>query len=235
MVKNGFRRFVSSDVQLNVNQTYVVAATLRVGTTTQQITVQAAPAQVETTSMQLGTTITGRSIEDLPLNGRNWVELQRLQPGVVGASDRFGLNGDYSTNGAETQQNSFLINGADSNEMSVNAPLVYPSPDAIAEFRMVTNTINPEYGRNSGAILNAIIKSGTNQFHGDGFEFFRDKSLDARNFFRPTVDPFHQNQFGGTIGGPVVIPHVYSGKNKTFFFFSYQGTRNAVPENSTSC
>ena len=233
--KSGFRKYVSSDIQLNVNQTYVVKTTLEVGATTQQVTVQAAPAQIETTSMQLGAAIRGRAIVDLPLNGRNWVELQRLQPGVVGASDRFGLNGDYSTNGAETQQNSFLINGADSNELSGNTPLVYPSPDAIAEFRIVTNTINPEYGRNSGAILNAIIKSGANQIHGDGFEFYRDKSLDARNFFRPTVDPYHQNQFGGTIGGPIRIPHIYNGKDKTFFFFSYQGTRSAVPENSTSC
>src|SRR5579875_1026755 len=233
--QTGFRKYVSSGIQLNVNQTYVVAAKLQVGTTTQQITVQAAPTQVETTSMQLGTAITGRAIVDLPLNGRNWVQLQQLQPGVVGASDRFGAEGNYSTDGAETQQNNYLINGADSNELSGNTPLVYPSPDAIAEFRVVTNTINPEYGRNSGAILNAIIKSGTNQIHGDGFEFYRDKSLDARNFFRPTVDPYHQNEFGGTLGGPILIPHVYNGKDKTFFFFSYQGARRVIPENSTAC
>src|SRR5487761_786881 len=231
--KAGFHKFVSSNIRLNVNQTYVVAAALQVGSATQQITVQAAPMQVETTSMAPDTTISGRTIVDLPLNGRNWVQLQQLQPGVAGATDRLGE--DYSTNGAETQQNSFLLNGLDDNEMALNTVLVVPSPDAIAEFRMVTNTINPEYGRNSGAILNAIIKSGANQIHGDAFEFFRDKSLDARNFFRPTVDPYHQNEFGGTIGGPVRIPHIYNGKNKTFFFFSYQGTRSAVPENSTSC
>ena len=231
--QTGFRKYVSSNIQLNVNQTYVVNATLQVGSTAQEITVQAAPAQIETTSMQLGATITGRAIVDLPLNGRNWVQLQQLQPGVVGATDRLGS--DYSTNGAETQQNSYLINGVDSNEMALNTVLVVPSPDAIAEFRMVTNTINPEYGRNSGAILNAVIKSGANQIHGDGFEFFRDTSLDARGFFSPTVAPFHQNQFGGTIGGPVLLPHIYNGKNRTFFFFSYQGTRNAVPENFTDC
>ncbi|MGH9770663.1 MAG: carboxypeptidase-like regulatory domain-containing protein, partial [Candidatus Acidiferrales bacterium] len=153
--KSGFRKFISSDIQLNVNQTYLVKAALEVGATTQQVTVQAAPAQVNTTSMQLGTTITGRTIVDLPLNGRNWVQLQQLQPGVVGATDRLGS--DYSTNGAQTQQNSFLLNGVDDNEMALNTALAIPSPDAIAEFRMVTNTINPEYGRNSGAILNAII------------------------------------------------------------------------------
>ena len=231
--KAGFHKFVSSNIRLNVNQTYVVAAALQVGSATQQITVQAAPMQVETTSMQLGTTISGRTIVDLPLNGRNWVQLQQLQPGVAGATDRLGE--DYSTNGAETQQNSFLLNGLDDNEMALNTVLVVPSPDAIAEFRMVTNTINPEYGRNSGAILNAVIKSGTNQIHGDGFEFFRDTTLDARSFFSPTVAPFHQNQFGGTIGGPVRLPHIYNGKNKTFFFFSYQGIRNVRPENFTDC
>ena len=109
-------------------------------------------------------------------------------------------------------------------------PRIIPSPDAIAEFHMVTSTINPEYGRNSGAVMNAVIKSGTNQLHGDGFEFYRDTFLDARNFFQQTTSPYHQNQFGGTVGGPILIPHVYNGKDKTFFFFSYQGIRNVVPQ-----
>ena len=112
--------------------------------------------------------------------------------------------------------------------MILNTPQVTPSPDAIAEFKMVTSTINPEYGRNSGAILNAVIKSGSNQFHGDGFNFYRDTSLNARNFFEPSPDVFHRNQFGGTVGGPVW-------KNHTFFFFSYQGTRERRPEDSADC
>lgn len=229
--KSGFRAYISHDIRLNLNQTYTINAMLTVGATAEHVTVEANPAQINTTSMQLGTTITGSSIVDLPLNGRNWIQLQQLQPGVVGATDRLGMIGsNFSTNGSQTQQNAFYINGVDTADISLNDAAVIPSPDAIAEFRMVTSTINPEYGRNSGAILNAVIKSGTNSFHGDAFEFFRDTSLDARNFFQPTVAPFHQNEFGGTLGGPVAIPHVYNGRNKTFFFFSYQGFRNVIPQ-----
>lgn len=229
--RSGFRAYISRDIHLDLNQTYTIDATLSVGSTAVQVTVEANPAQINTTSMQLGTTITGASIVDLPLNGRNWIQLQQLQPGVVGATDRLGMIGtNFSTDGSQTQQNAFYVNGVDTADISLNGAAIIPSPDAIAEFRMVTSTINPEYGRNSGAILNAVIKSGTNQFHGDAFEFFRDTSLDARNFFQPTVAPFHQNEFGGTVGGPVAIPHVYNGKNKTFFFFSYQGYRNVIPQ-----
>jgi hypothetical protein len=148
---------------------------------------------------------------------------------VQSSSDRFGA-GAYSTNGAETQQNSFLINGTDSNDTSLNIPLVIPSPDAIGEFNLVTSTINPEYGRNSGAIVNATIKSGTNQFHGDLFEFYRDTFLDAPAWFetnpltgKPAPGPFHQNQYGGTVGGPIIKDHA-------FIFFSYQGRRATTPE-----
>ncbi|MGH9351175.1 MAG: carboxypeptidase regulatory-like domain-containing protein, partial [Terriglobia bacterium] len=218
--KSGFQKFASTEIHLNINQVYVVNAALEVGSATQLVTVQANAAQIDTTSMQLGMSVTGKQIVDLPLDGRDWTQLQQLQPGVVASSDRFGT---YSTNGAETQQNSYLINGTDSMDLPLNEPGIIPSPDAIAEFRMVTNTINPEYGRNSGAIMNVIIKNGTNQFHGDGFDFYRDTTLDARNFFQQTVSPFHRNQFGGTIGGPVW-------RNHTFFFFSYQGNRNAEPQ-----
>jgi hypothetical protein len=231
----GFTKLVSTNIHLDVNQVYVSNAALQVGATATQVTVEANPAQINTTSMQLGTTITGSTITDLPLNGRNWIQLQQLQPGVVGGSDRFGMTSggtNFSTNGSQTQQNAFLVNGVDTADISLNTAGIIPSPDAIGEFHMVTSTINPEYGRNSGAILNAVIKNGTNNLHGDAFEFYRDTGLDARNFFQPTVTPFHQNQFGGTIGGPVIIPHVYNGKDKTFFFFSYQGTRNVVPQGS---
>jgi Carboxypeptidase regulatory-like domain len=233
--KGGFQKYVSRSIILNVNQAYVVMATLQVGSTTQEVTVQAHPAEINTTSMQLGTTVTGKSIVDLPLNGRDWIQLQQLQPGVVGQSD-LRFNDAYSTNGAEAQQNSFLINGMDTGDIALNVPdITIPSPDAIGEFRMITNTINPEYGRNSGAIMNAVIKSGTNQLHGDGFEFFRDTTLDARSFFQQTTAPFHQNEFGGTIGGPLLIPHIYNGRNKTFFFYSYEGYRNVQPETIVQC
>ena len=156
---------------------------------------------------------------DLPLNGRNLVQLQATLPGEVAGSDRFGDQPNFATSGSRSQANDFRVNGTDANDITLNTPLIIPNPDAIAEVQVISNTINPEYGRNGGAILNATTKSGTNQFHGDGFEFYRDTSLNTRNFFLPDATVFHQNQFGGTIGGPIR-------KDKAFFFFSYQGTRN---------
>jgi Carboxypeptidase regulatory-like domain len=224
--KTGFKTFSEAHIHLDLDQVFTLRVAMEIGTTSETITVEANPAQVETASMQLGTTITGHQIVDLPLNGRDWTQLLQLQPGVQGASDRFGTQATgnaYSSSGAETQQNSFLLNGTDSNDISLNTPLVVPSPDAIGEFNMVSSTINPEYGRNSGAIVNAAIKNGTNQFHGDVFEFYRDTFLDAKAWFQPVAPLFHQNQFGGTIGGPIVRDHA-------FFFFSYQGTHAVTPQ-----
>lgn len=213
--RNGFKAYEASGITLTVGQIYVQNLRLQLGEVSERVTVQADAAQVELTSMQRGDTIESRQIVDLPLNGRNWLQLHSLAPGVVASSDRFGT---FSTNGNETQQNSYLINGADNNDVLLNNAWFSPNPDAMAEFQLVTSTINPEYGRNSGAILNATIKSGTNEFHGDVFEFYRDTALNARNFFELKPAVFHQNQFGGTIGGPIWRDH-------TFFFFSYQGTR----------
>ncbi|MGA8619282.1 MAG: carboxypeptidase-like regulatory domain-containing protein [Candidatus Sulfotelmatobacter sp.] len=224
--RSGFKSYTAGHIHLDLDQIFNLRVPMELGTTSETITVEANPAQVETTNMQLGTTVTGQQIADLPLNGRNWTQLMQLQPGVEGGSDRFGTTGNgggYSTNGSETQQNSFLINGTDTNDISLNTPLVIPSPDAIGEFNLVTSTINPEYGRNSGAIVNAAIKNGTNQFHGDVFEFYRDTFLDAIPWFETTRALFHQNQFGGTLGGPIVKDHA-------FFFFSYQGRRADVPQ-----
>jgi hypothetical protein len=218
--RSGFKRFEAAGIQLGVAQIYVQNITLEVGPLTQAVTVEAAAAQVETTSIQRGATLTGTQIVDMPLNGRNWVQLQQSLPGVVAAAD---ARGNYATNGSQPDQNSYLVNGIDSNDLPLNTPLVIPSPDAIAEVNMVTNTINPEYGRNSGAIMNAVTKSGSNSFHGSGFEFYRDTGLNARNFFQPKSIIFHQHQFGGTVGGPIRKEH-------TFFFFSYQGTRNRSPQ-----
>jgi hypothetical protein len=223
--KAGFKTFTEGRVHLDLDQTFNLRVGMELGVVSDTITVDANPAQVETTSMQLGTTVTSQQIVDIPLNGRNWTQLMQLQPGVQSSSDRFGA-GAYSTNGSETQQNSFLINGTDSNDTSLNTPLVIPSPDAIGEFNLVTSTINPEYGRNSGAIVNASIKSGTNQFHGDAFEFYRDTFLDAKSWFENSPAPFHQNQYGGTIGGPIVKDHA-------FIFFSYQGRRATTPQGYT--
>ena len=234
--QTGFKKYQASGIHLDVNQVYNLPVALALGAVSEEIIVEANPVQVQQTDMQLGSTIGGQQIVDIPLNGRNWTQLQQLQPGVVGTSDRFGgNNGAFSGNGAQTQQNSFLINGVDSNDSSLNTVLLVPSPDAIGEFRMITNTLNPEFGRNSGSVINALIKNGTNQFHGSGFEFYRDTFLDAKNFFaagctdalgNPKKDcrsPFHQNEYGGTVGGPII-------KDKAFFFFSYQGFHQRIPQ-----
>jgi hypothetical protein len=226
--RSGFKTLTEGHIHLDLDQIFNLRATMEVGGVSETITVEANAAQVETTSMQLGATVTGTQITELPLNGRNWTQLMQLQPGVQASSDRFGVGltgGGFSTNGTETQQNSFLINGTDTNDAALNTPLVIPSPDAIGQFDLVSSTLNPEYGRNSGAIVNAAIKNGTNQFHGNGFEFYRDTFLDATPWFETAPALFHQNQFGGTVGGPIV-------KNRAFFFFSYQGTRSVTPQPS---
>lgn len=217
---SGFKKFTAEQIPLSVNQVYVLTINMELGAVTQEVTVKATPVQVQKVSIELGATITGAQATNLPLNGRDWTQLQQTLPGVVATAD---ARGNFATNGSQPDQNSYLINGIDSMDIPLNTPLVIPSPDAIAEVRMITNTINPEYGRNSGAIMDAVTKAGTNAFHGDAFEFFRDRSLNARNFFQPKPAEFHQHQFGGTIGGPIK-------KNTAFFFFSYQGTRYRRPE-----
>lgn len=224
--KGGFRTSTAHNITLTLNQVYNLPVALEVGQVTESVQVESNPLQVETSTTQLGTVIDAKQIVDLPLLGRNWTQLQQLAPGVVAGSDRFGTGGNYASNGSESQQNSFLINGADAVDYRLNAPLVIPSPDAIDQFNLITSTINPEYGRNSGGILNAIIKSGTNQFHGSAFEFYRDSFLNARNFFQASSPIFHQNQYGGTVGGPIWKDH-------TFFFLSYQGTRNRQPDTNS--
>ena len=221
--KAGFRTLTTKHIVLQLNEVRELPVSLQLGQPTETVQVEAAPVQVETTVTQMGAVMTGETINDLPLLNRAWISLEQLIPGVVAGSDRFGTSYAYATNGSEAQQNSFLINGADSMDLRLNTPLITPSPDAIGEFNLIDSTINPEYGRNSGAILNAILKSGSNEFHGTAFEFYRDTFLNTHNFFQSTTPIFHQNQFGGVLTGPIV-------KEKLFFMLSYQDTRNRAPD-----
>jgi len=220
VTKPSFKTFDVSSIRVEQNQIFVQNVGMELGTLTESIEVAANQAQVEQSSMQLTNTISSKTITDLPLNGRNWIFLQQTLPGVVIPDTRF--NSNFSTNGSQGQQNSYLVNGNDFNDLPLNSPLAPPNPDTIEEVKMVTNTINPEFGRNSGAILNAVTKSGTNSFHGTAFEFYRDTFLNVHDFFRKNAPIFHQNQYGGTIGGPIW-------KNKTFFFFGLQNTRARQP------
>ena len=224
--KEGFQNYSARNIVLSISNTYSLKVPLEVGNVSQSISVEAANAQVETSSTQLGTVIDSRQIVNLPLNGRDWTQLEQLSPGTVSGADRFGTGtggNTFATNGSQSQQNAFLINGIDSNDLPLNTPAIIPSPDAIGEFNFITSTINPEYGRNSGGVLNAVIKAGTNQFHGVVFEFYRDTFLNSRTIYEQTKPVFHQNQFGGTLGGPIWKDH-------TFFFVSYQGTRFRQPQ-----
>ncbi|MGD0955778.1 MAG: carboxypeptidase-like regulatory domain-containing protein [Candidatus Acidiferrales bacterium] len=226
--KTGFQVFTATRIHLDVNTVFTQDIPLTLGAMSQEVTVQANAVQVETTTPQLGIVVDANDIVNLPLIGRNFVSLQAVLPGVVAAADRFGTsNYDFATNGAQTQMNVYLIDGTDSGDIAVNTPSFIPSADAIDEFRLVTSTLNPEYNRSSGAILNAVLKSGSNSFHGDAFDFYRDTFLDAVPYFAPqsahVPPPYQQNEFGGTIGGPVI-------KNHTFFFFSYQGIRATTPQ-----
>ncbi|MHB1701409.1 MAG: carboxypeptidase-like regulatory domain-containing protein [Acidobacteriaceae bacterium] len=216
--RSGFESFKSTGLMLNLNAARQIDAILKTGSVSQTVQVTSGTVQVQTSDSQLKTTILGQEIVDLPILGRDPVQLQKTTPGVVESSDRFGT---FSTNGSQTPENSFMLDGGDITFGGLNTAGLTPNPDALAEFNVVTSTLNPEFSRNSGAIINEALKSGTNQFHGDAFEFYRDTFLNNGNYFSYIRPVFHQNLFGGTLGGPII-------KNHTFFFFAYQGIRNVA-------
>jgi carboxypeptidase family protein len=233
---SAFRPYRRTGVTIDANSALTIDAVLTVGEITDTVTVEENQLQVETTSTQNGQVITARQLTTVPLNGRSYTDLLTLQPGVapatsitsdtvqdVGASvlsPSGDLNpGTISINGQREFANSFIVNGSDVEEDVNMGAAVIPNLDSIAEFRILTNNFDAEYGEFSGGQINVVTKSGSNSFHGDVFEFVRNTDLDARNFFSPTRGEFNQNQFGGTIGGPIR-------RDKIFFFADYQGTRS---------
>jgi hypothetical protein len=230
----GFKKAVRKGITVEVNQVLTLNLAMAVGETKEVIEVTSEAPLVDTTSTQLGAVVNERAVVQLPLNARDTYQLLQLQPGVqsqVGSdlfygSDRAGV---VSVNGGRGRSNNFSVNGGDSNDQFVNLPAVQPSPDSIQEFRVLTNTFDAEYGRNSGAVVNVVTKSGTNAFHGNVYEFFRNKVLNARNFFETDKADFKQNQFGGTFGGPIK-------KDRTFFFTSYEGrrVRRGIPSDAVT-
>ena len=211
-----FQNSITSGLTLNVNDNREVNAKLSVGKATQTVEVSATAVQVETSNTQLQQIETAADLEEIPLEGRDPAGLQKLEPGVVESSDRFGT---FSSNGNETAQNSYLLNGVDINDPALENEGIQINPDALQEENIVTSTMNPEFARNSGAVVNQVLKSGSNTFHGSGFEFYRDTFLNNGNYFSNTRPVFHQNLYGGTVGGPLF-------KNKLCFFLAYQGLRN---------
>ena len=224
----GFKKYVQKDIRVQVDDNRQVNIAFEVGAVTDSITVQAEAVQVDTRAGTLKEVVDSRRIVELPLNGRNPLQLQQLVPGSGGVTGRGQAQNDtYSINGSRSNSNNYVLDGGDNHDPYFNTPAVFPSPDALEEFSIQTNSYSAEFGRNAGALLNAVTKSGTNLFHGTVFEFLRNEKLNARNFFANTVPPFRRNQFGGTLGGPVQ-------RDRTFFFFSYQGTRERSEPGSTT-
>jgi hypothetical protein len=220
----GFVAFVASGLTLNVNDNREVMATLRVQGTAQSVEVTATALQVETSNTQLQQIVTASQLEGIPLEGRDPAGMQKFEAGVVESSDRFG---SYSSNGNQTQQNDFILDGTDINDAPLQSEGLPINPDALAEENIVTSTMNPEFARNSGAIVNEITKSGTNALHGSAFEFYRDTFMNNGNYFSITRPIFHQNLYGGTLGGPIF-------KSKLFLFVAYQGFRNVNSQTDAS-
>jgi hypothetical protein len=229
---SGFKTNVRKNVVLDVNQVITLNMTMQVGASKEIVEVTSEAPLVDTTSTQLGAVVNDRTVTQLPLNARDTYQFLQLQPGVMSTvgspnsvvygSDRAGA---VSVNGGRGRSNNFSVNGGDANDQFVNLPTVQPSPDSIEEFRVLTNTFDAEYGRNSGSVVNVITKSGTNSIHGNVYEFFRNTVLNANNYCFPATQgvvcdkpQFNQNQFGGTFGGPIK-------KDQTFFFTSYEGRR----------
>jgi hypothetical protein len=221
--QQGFKKYLRKDVVVELNGVVTVDVILAVGGATEIVEVTGAPPLVDTTSTQLGAVVNERAISQLPLAQRDTYQLLQLQPGVqsqVGLDSVYGSDraGVVSVNGGRGRDNNFTVNGGDGNDQFAGLPAIQPSPDAIAEFRVLTNTFDAEYGRNAGAVVNVVTKSGTNNYHGNLYEFFRNQGMNARGFFDTQKLDYLQNQFGATFGGPIK-------KDRTFFFVTYEGDR----------
>ena len=233
----GFQTAIYKDLSVEVQQQVVVNVTLKPGRITQTVEVTGAAAQLQTQDASVGQVVGSREVNDLPLNGRNFTFLAQIVAGVnTPQADTRGnaASGAFSANGERPAQNNYLLDGIDNNSNTIDFLngtnfVVLPPVDAIQEFKVETSNYSAQQGRAGGAILNATIKSGTNQLHGDVWEFLRNDKMDAADFFEDSggiqKGEFRQNQFGFTIGGPVVIPHVINGRNKLFFFGDYEGLR----------
>ena len=217
----GFKSFIAEGITVELNATVTYDVHLTVGTSAQSVEVTAQAPIVDTTTTQLGAVVNSRAVQNLPLNERNTYQLLQLQPGVtgVGGADLFygsDQAGAVSVNGGRGRSNNFSVNGGDGNDLFVNSPGIEPSPDAIDEFKVITNTFDAEYGRNSGAVINVVTKSGTNDLHGSIYTYVRNQAMDSKGYFDLTTPDDNQLQFGATIGGPIR-------KDKSFFFVSYEG------------
>lgn len=215
--KQGFQKVVRSGIVLAVNDNATVDVSLNVGAVSESVTVTAAAPLLETQSGTLKGLVDEQRVVGLPLNGRDVTQLLSIQAGVIPRSTSTGEGNAFAVNGTRGNGVAYSLDGGMNTDSYRNFSGVFPNPDAVQEFSMQKNNFSAEYANASGAVVNVVTKSGTNEFHGSGFYFLRNAAMNARNFFAPRRDTLKRNQFGGTIGGPVV-------RNKLFFFFAYQGT-----------
>ena len=231
----GFQSFQATGIVLNIDQEYVEPVKLSLGQSSEIVQVAADSVQVNTTDIQLSNIVNHQQLVELPLIGRDFTQLEQIEPGVQQPSDRFGT---VSVSGAQSQQSEYLVNGADTNDFALNTIALRPNLDAIDQFNLLQGPLNAEYDRNSGGIVSATIAQGSNHVHGTIFEFYRDTFLNTLNYFQKfqgpnggpytgVVSPYHQNIFGATIGAPIF-------KDRLFIFGGYQGTRENVPQTNAT-
>src|SRR5437867_8825415 len=223
----GFNKVVRSGIVLETNQQARFDITLKVGAVTQEVQVSAAAPLVTTENATLGNVVDQKKIVELPLNGRDYLQLAFLQPNVFAPAQgsNLGFRGGFNVAGNSEVANQYILDGIDNNDETTNQPLHRPILDAVREFKVLTGTYSAEYGRQAGGQIMVTTQSGTNAFHGSIWEFHRNSALDARNFFAPFKPSFRRNQFGGVVGGPIE-------KDKTFFFAAYEGQRRGQQEAS---
>ena len=242
---SGFRTALNNKVLIEVGQVDRLDFALQVGNVSETVTVKDSAPTIDTETATVGTVVENKPIQELPLNGRNYLQLASLVPGattygpvlnvaqtrLAGDRSNFGLN----VAGQREEFNHYTLDGVENTDPNFSGYLFQPSVDALQEFKVETSTYGAEYGRGI-AQINVVTKSGTNEYHGTLWEFLRNSNLDAKNFFDTVgaIPPFKRNQFGGTLGGPVQIPKIVNGKNKLFFFLNYEGTRQVKAQSTVS-
>ena len=245
--REGFKLAELTRITVNVGDHLENNFKLEVGSVRDEVTVESTASIVDTLSSTLSTVVTGAPIEDLPLNGRDTLQLALTAPGVmpsiIGINSGSGAagvpGGEFTIAGGRDNAITYLLNGGNNTSVTYGVPVVNPNPDTVAEFRVIENSYSAEYGRSNGGVISVVTKSGTNQMHGTAFDYLRNTDFDANNFFNQSTPGSYQprpilrrNQFGGTIGGPITIPKLVNGKDRFFFFFGYQGQRqNSIQVN----
>src|SRR5215467_13499485 len=243
--REGFAKVVTEAQPLDINQSLRIDVHMNLGAVSETVRVESQAAQVETVNPTIGGTVTGAPIQDLPLNGRNTLDLALTQPGVVPIADDLGTYGTsnggsngfggISIAGGRGDAVTYLLDGGLNNRTTSNQVVFNPNPEAVEEFRLLENNYTAEYGRNGGGTIIVVVKSGTNSLHGSLYDYVRNDAFNASDFFnnaqgnpRPVLK---RHQFGATLGGPITIPKLVNGKDRFFFFFSYQGQRETATEN----